>query len=358
MMSGGIAVGALLLEWFSWRMIFWANVPLLLFGILFCKAVLPSESSVSQSSTKASKMDTTGTVLLITVVTCALLGINRVAVWGMTSPFVLIMFAFTVVAAPLFVYQQRTAETPLLPQSLLADRFVQTILLLNLFFEVSYHAAYLALPFFLQEVLLMPPSTVGMVSIWRPIAYCASGIIVGKYLTSSLRLVSFSFVAGSVIITLILFGYFLVLPCGFGLSHLLYVLPIVLVLHGFGQGLLSLTLRAAAINRVPTSDMAAFTGFTMVTVTLTQVAGQNMFMALVEVSGGTAVQDAYFLPFAVLIPWSCIATIGVCTLGWWIYRTGLQLQTGDDERATEAVKDYVSSCDQEGAVLMTTSPMG
>ena len=353
--SAGIPVGAFLLEWFDWRMIFWVNIPLIAIAIVLCLLVLPSDPRTETKQEKKAKLDAVGALLLIAVIASALVGVNRAAVWGVNNPFVLTMFGLAVVGAPIFACQQQRSKAPLLPKCLIEDSFIQITLLLTIFFEVNYHAAYLALPFFLQEVMQMRPSTVGLISMWRPATFATCSILVGKFLTSSLRRVMFSSMAGAICHTLTVTGYFLVLPVGIAREHLLYVLPIVLVFHGVGHGLVGPPLRAAGINRVHKDDLSAFTGFTMVIITLTQVTGQNVFMALVELGGGAEVQEAYFVPFIVLIPWSCIGTVGVFVFAWWVWAQDLQLRSEEDE-SLETIERESQQCKLGEATH--TSPVG
>ncbi len=176
----GPALGGLLVQYVSWRFVFWINIPL---GILaWIGIALFLNENVSK---KRKSIDYKGAAF-ITVSTSILMyvlveGGNR---WNWLSPQILGLLLISVILFFIFYYHERKVDEPIMPFSIWKNR---TILLANL---TSFTTGIMLigissyLPTFVQGVMEKPPIVAGFtlttMSIGWPIASTAAGPLMLK----------------------------------------------------------------------------------------------------------------------------------------------------------------------------------
>jgi EmrB/QacA subfamily drug resistance transporter len=145
--SGGLTAigpiaGGYLTEW-TWRAIFWINVPVAIVAIVLTLIAKPSEER------NPSRIDTRGAMLVSGGMALAVLGLQQAGVWGWHSPATwLCLIVGLCLLAAFARFELRTKE-PLVPMHLFADRgfavdnivlFLLSICFVPLFFFASLYA--------------------------------------------------------------------------------------------------------------------------------------------------------------------------------------------------------------------------
>lgn len=146
-------VGPLLGGWitdeFSWRWIFWLNLP---FGLI--SAWMFQRTLRSEPRPQDHRLDWLGTVSLTAAVTLLLVGaVEAPTVWGWTSPLSIATFAAGGASLALFLWQERRAPEPILPLNLFANRLISLGGLGNMVVGTLLFALTAFVPIFGQGVL-------------------------------------------------------------------------------------------------------------------------------------------------------------------------------------------------------------
>jgi len=144
--AAGPTLGALLTEWLSWSWVFFVNVPLCLFGVVWSLRVLPAERRSAEDG-----FDPIGTLLLFGATAALLLAVLGGGRWDWTSPTGLaLLLAFPVFGAAFVVAEGRVRQ-PVLDVGLLR---VRAVLAGNASTLVAFAALFTAtflVPFYLAD---------------------------------------------------------------------------------------------------------------------------------------------------------------------------------------------------------------
>ena len=152
--TGGLAatlgpgIGALLIEGFGWRSVFFVNVPVALATLALGARVLVESTGEDTKS----KVDTIGVPLASIGVGVIILGIVQGDGWGWRSAFTLGAFAAGAAMIAAFVGRSRRHPAPLFDLDLLRIRSFVLGNLGSLFFAFGFFALLVPLPTFIQEV--------------------------------------------------------------------------------------------------------------------------------------------------------------------------------------------------------------
>lgn len=145
--SGGLTAigpiaGGYLTQW-TWRSIFWINVPVALIAIALTVISKPPQQP------RPEPVDWTGAVLSIAGMGIGVLGLQQASAWGWSSPATWACLAVGVALIAAFVRHELYADTPLVPMRLFSDRgfavdnavlFLLSICFVPLFFFASLYA--------------------------------------------------------------------------------------------------------------------------------------------------------------------------------------------------------------------------
>jgi EmrB/QacA subfamily drug resistance transporter len=163
--SAGPTVGGLLVEYLSWRWIFYVNVPIGLGAILATRRLLPRTRG-----SRRGRFDATGALLLGIGIAALALGLSFGASWGWTSVKVLGSLALGVATLVGAVFAEGRVAEPLIDLRLFHDRgFVSGLASLTFSILAAFAVSYL-LPFYFEE--LRGFSTVRSGLLLTPFALC------------------------------------------------------------------------------------------------------------------------------------------------------------------------------------------
>lgn len=173
----GVVIGGPVVENFGWRLIFVAQTPIALLGLLVAFVLLPDTDREEQPP-----FDLAGTVVLALGVGSLLLGLNRGPVLGWGDPLVVGAFVAAPLLAAAFVVVERQAPDPLLPLHYLRRRNVALPLVVQYTLNFAYMGGFILTPLLLDQVLGYGETKAGLLSIARPLTFSLAGPVAG-YLT-------------------------------------------------------------------------------------------------------------------------------------------------------------------------------
>ncbi|MXW98010.1 MAG: MFS transporter [Acidimicrobiaceae bacterium] len=160
----GPALGAVLIEAFGWRAVFYVNVPVALAALVIGARVLP-ESTLPPARVRsangplgpkgkvpAARVDLIGVPLASVGVGAIILGIVQGETWGWASAATVACFAAGALLVAAFAWRSRRHPAPLFDLQLLRIRSFMLGNLGSLFFAIGFFALLVPLPSFIQEV--------------------------------------------------------------------------------------------------------------------------------------------------------------------------------------------------------------
>jgi EmrB/QacA subfamily drug resistance transporter len=249
----GPLLGGFLTDVFSWRAVFYANLP---FGLLALIALWRAFPTRGQPAKQKQPIDVWGAITITVATVMLLLGLGwagRELAWD--SPILLATLAGAVVLAVLFVAIERRVADPVVPLGLFRDNVIALTGVGNLLHQMAMLGATLFIPLFIQGVLGASATVSGGLLAPMVAAMLVTNVIGGFAIAHFGRYKGF-------------------LIAGFGLSALgfgvlanasptnAYVYLIVaMVILGVGSGFLVGTLNLAAQNAARISQMGVVTSF-------------------------------------------------------------------------------------------------
>ena len=142
----GPTLGGILTEWASWRWIFFINIPVGLFGLLWAWRVLPEGGRA-----KNQRFDVAGAVLIGITLFSLLLALVEGEDWGWYSPAVLGLLAAFMLVGTVFVVTELRVRQPMFDLGLFAIRAFSAGNVSLLIAFIALFVATFLMPFFLQR---------------------------------------------------------------------------------------------------------------------------------------------------------------------------------------------------------------
>ena len=173
----GVAIGGPVVQYFGWRWIFIAQMPLILIALVTNYRFLPDTERA-----EGERLDLAGAFVLAAAVGGLLMALNQGA-GGWLRPQVVGAAAGSVLAFAAFGFVERRANTPIFPLEWLSERSFTLPCLAGFAMNFAYMGGFFLTPLFLERGLHYSIGSAGLLQIARPLLFAISAPAAG-YLAS------------------------------------------------------------------------------------------------------------------------------------------------------------------------------
>jgi EmrB/QacA subfamily drug resistance transporter len=271
----GPSVGGLLVAAGGWRLIFFVNVPLGVFGAVAALALVPR----SQNLQRKEAFDVHGLALFFPAVVALLTAITFGATLGWTSPLIVGLFLGAVCFAAFFVRRERAARHPMLDTGLFHHRRFSTGIASGLGSYVVMFGVLLLVPFYLTRGLGFGTARAGLELMALPVMFGVVAPLAGRVAD---RVGSRSLAVSG--LTVVAAGLVALGSLRPGTTGFLLLLGLV----GAGLGLFTSPNNATVMGSVPTAQAGMASGILNMSRGLGTALGLSLTGLLFTVNGGVS----------------------------------------------------------------------
>jgi EmrB/QacA subfamily drug resistance transporter len=264
--SAGPTLGGIITQAFTWRWIFYVNVPIGIIGIIATLRLLTERMHLRSGE---QRFDPIGAVLLSAAMICLMLGLSFGQELGWhSSPIFALFGASVVLFAAFFITETRVAE-PIVDLSLFRNRLFAAAIFSSFLSFLALFAVTFLMPFYLEQLRGFPADQAGFLLTPVPLTISLvaplSGFLSDRF--GSQVLSSLGLAIGSV-------GLWFLSNLTPQASLVAIIWP--LVVTGLGQGLFQSPNNSAIMGSVPRHRLGIASGF-LATV---RVVGQSLSVAV------------------------------------------------------------------------------
>ncbi|MBS3975392.1 MAG: MFS transporter [Syntrophomonadaceae bacterium] len=292
----GPVIGGFLIQWAGWPAVFLVNIPLGFVAFAAAAWLLPKDNG----GCRQESFDFAGAGLFIAATVALLLAVAMAPVWG-TGPATWLAAITALGAMLLFVARERRTQYPLIDLDLFRIRLFSLSIGAAFLSFVAMSATAILTPFYLQDILGFPPSSLGLLLLPYPVVLCIvapvsgyfSDKIPGVFLTTTGLLIN---------------GAGLIWLASIDPSQGLWVILTCMSILGFGMGLFLSPNNSAVMGSVPEQRLSVANGMNSLIRNLGMVIG-----TAVAVGVFTAARNDYLIS-ATAAP--VLAQTGAFLAGW------------------------------------------
>ena len=174
-LTAGPSLGGWLAGLFTWRAVFYVNVPVGLLAVLLSMRCIPRDSGAERKE----PFDVAGAVLFMAGLTALLLGLNQGQAWGWTSGKALGLMVLAVLLLAGFVMVEQRRPSPMLDLSLFGKRVFAAATGSAILNYVCLYSIVFALPFYLIQGLGLGPAQAGLLLTAQPLVMAIAAPLSG-----------------------------------------------------------------------------------------------------------------------------------------------------------------------------------
>ena len=296
----GVTLGSPVIQFFGWRTLFWGQLVLLVIASVVVALLLPSDRRMrerhgvdvpaSSSGDRSRRrwgrervrhpgvwdgMDWVGIWSLAGSVTAAMLVLSIGPIVGWTSPAVITSGLVAIVLAVVFVHQQLTFATPLMPTKYWRRRNFTFPMGTKAASSFAYFGGFFLFPLLMEQVYGYSVSQVGFISVARPLIFAISAPIAGYMTVRTGERTATIFGAGSLLVSMILFATLTE-------SSGLVIILVALALSGLGMGVSNPATSATMSNELAASEYGVMSAAQLLATQVGEVAGIQAVLTIQE----------------------------------------------------------------------------
>jgi EmrB/QacA subfamily drug resistance transporter len=161
----GPALGGWLTGLFSWRAVFYINVPVGLIGMLISIRFVTRDAEAR----KAESFDVAGAAVFLAGLVALLIGLDQGHAWGWASAPILGLLALSAALMALFVRIERRSDAPLLDLGMFRQRLFAAATVSAVLNYICLYSVLFLLPYYLLEARGLSPARAGLMLSAQPL---------------------------------------------------------------------------------------------------------------------------------------------------------------------------------------------
>jgi EmrB/QacA subfamily drug resistance transporter len=161
----GPVIGGLLMQWFSWRAIIHAEIPVALVALALAWRLMPQDSRRSQP-----QFDVLGAASLTASVLTFMFTLRMVGVWGWADRPTLALGLLSLGLLGIFLLTEARVRMPFVPLNLFANAQFTVVTIFSVVHMFTLFGTALLIPVFLQEVKGYTPAQAGLLVVGLSVA--------------------------------------------------------------------------------------------------------------------------------------------------------------------------------------------
>lgn len=173
----GPSLGGWLTDQFSWRAVFFINLPVgliaFILSVLFIARELPGKSS-------SEGFDLFGAIIFMAGLIALLLGLNQGHDWGWASPLTISVICLAFTFLGIFVYIEQKVPYPMLDLRLFNNRLFSASIVSAILNYICVNSSLFLMPFYLIQGLGFSPSRAGIYLSAQPIIMALAAPLSGS----------------------------------------------------------------------------------------------------------------------------------------------------------------------------------
>ncbi len=174
-LTAGPSLGGWLAESFSWRAVFYINVPVGLLALGLSLRFIPNDRGEEQTQ----RFDLAGAFVLLVGLVGLLLALNQGSDWGWSSPLVLGLIAGSLLVLAVFAALEKRVQAPMLDLSLFSRRVFSSAAASAVLNYVSLYSIVFLMPFYLIQSRGLDPAQAGLLLTAQPLVMAITAPIAG-----------------------------------------------------------------------------------------------------------------------------------------------------------------------------------
>jgi len=277
----GVVAGVPLVATDGWRVIFLVQAPLCMLGALVAWWLLRDTEHQP-----GAKFDVWGALTLGSGAALVLLGINRGASWGWSSPFTIAALLAGVLLLRFFVQVERRVAAPMLPPRWFRTRNVAFPVLSQSLANFGYMGAFMIVPQMLQQGAGLSLATVGWLIIARPLTFAVVAPLGAQVTMRTGERVAGMFGAMTVFTSLIILS-------SVRTDTPLWLIAFGLALSGLGLGVSSPAMSALLANAVDDDQLGSASAMQQLVSQMGALLGATVMITLQEATSADGILPSY-----------------------------------------------------------------
>src|ERR1700722_16213085 len=294
----GVTLGSPVIQFFGWRTLFWGQLVLLVIASAVVALLLPSDKRARRDDVAAEGLDADGAAdgrrsrrlrrsgvwdgmdwvgiwSLAGSVTSAMLVLSIGPIVGWTAPATITCGVVAAVLTVVFVRQQMTFATPLVPTTYWHRRNFMFPMGTKAFASFAYFGGFFLFPLLMEQVYGYSVSQVGFISVARPLVFAVSAPIAGYMTPRTGERTATLFGAGALLLSMVVFATL-------NPSAGLLIILVALALSGLGMGVSNPATSATMSNELRESEYGVMSAAQLLAAQVGEVAGIQAVLTIQE----------------------------------------------------------------------------
>lgn len=235
----GPTLGGYLVEYVTWRTIFYLNVPIGIFNIFLALKNLEESELI-----RGKVIDKWGILLSSSGFFCLLMALSKGYSKGWSSPFIVGLFFAALVTLSVFVYVELNHPEPILDLRLFKNLIFTMSLVITSIISIGMFGIIYLIPVYMQNVLGYSAMQSGMITF-------PSAVVSGIMMPISGKIFDKYGARGISMFGLAIFTFSTYMMHDFNLVTPLSMIVIILIIRGASMGLVNMPAATAGMNTVP-----------------------------------------------------------------------------------------------------------